>query len=156
MCLPPDPGQDAWIYVDTMARPQWDDWESLRIIRVVQSALVTVGASTVSAGLPAATLQPPSATLGPRQSLAQAWRFLDFFSWTFEPPSCTTLVNCCVHLRVDPLDLSTLFSFQRRAPHQYLKMVLGQVPDGGQPEIITVGQAPLPMDWLWSGQPCLR
>jgi hypothetical protein len=35
-------------------------------------------------------------------------------------------------------------------------MVLDCVPDGGLPEIVEVGLAPLPMDWLWSGQPSFK
>jgi len=98
--LPPDPGQAEWIYVDTIARPQWDSWESLRIVQVVQNALIQVGAggaaeSTNPAvrGLPAATPQPAAATLGPRQLLAQAWRVKDMRTFEFEPPSCATQVN---------------------------------------------------------------
>jgi len=61
-----------------MSRRQWDEWESLRIVQVVQNGLIKVGAGQVttapgpSQGLPAETPQPPSATLGPRQLLAQA------------------------------------------------------------------------------------
>ena len=101
LCQPPDPGQAEWIYVDTTSRPQWDDWESLRIIQVVQNALVHVGAgmavpssSPAVRGLPDATRQPASGASRPRQLLAQAWRVRDMKTWTFEPPSCTTQVNC--------------------------------------------------------------
>ena len=101
-CQPSDPGQAQWIYVDTMVRQQWDDWESLRIIQVVQHALIQVvpavqlsesGVPAVQQGLPDNTPQPPSATLGPRQLLAQAWRLVDMRTWRFELPSCTTGVK---------------------------------------------------------------
>ena len=101
LCQPPDPGQAAWIYVDTSSRPQWDAWECLRIIQVVQNALIHVGAgvevqssSPAIQGLPAATPQPAATASGPRQLLAQAWRVRDMRTWTFESPSCTTQVNC--------------------------------------------------------------
>jgi len=101
LCQPPDPGQADWIYVDTSSRPQWDDWESLRIIQVVQNALIHVGAgmevpssSPAVQGLPDATRQPAATASGPRQLLAQAWRVRDMRTWMFEPPSCTTQVNC--------------------------------------------------------------
>ena len=101
LCQPPDPGQADWIYVDTSSRPQWDDWETLRIIQVVQNALIHVGAgvevpssSPAVRGLPDATPQPASGASRPRQLLAQAWRVRDMRTWTFEPPSCTTQVNC--------------------------------------------------------------
>ena len=92
-----------------MSRRQWDEWESLRIIQVVQNALIQLGAGQATAapgpsqGLPAATPQPLSATLGPRQLLAQAWRVVDMKIWKFPPPSCTTQDNCWTLLRIVPL-----------------------------------------------------
>ena len=86
-----------------MARPQWDDWESLRIIQVIQDALITVGAAGVAQaaqGLPAATPQPASAAAGPQQLLAQVWQLEDMRTWTFPMPSCTTQVNCWLPWRV--------------------------------------------------------
>ena len=79
-----------------MARPQWDDWESLRIIQVIQDALITVGAAggaPAAQGLPAATPQPAAAAARPRQLLAQKWVLEDMRTWTFLLPSCTTQVN---------------------------------------------------------------
>ena len=145
--------------MDTSARPQWDDWESLRIIQVVQNALVQLGAGGARGaadpairGLPAVTPPPAAEAWGPRQLLAQAWQVQDMRTWTFEPPSCTTQSG---HLLFDPKHIPCILSticFQHcREPDQNLRMVLDQDPAGGQPEIIVVGSVPLKMDWLWSG-----
>ena len=96
--------QDSYIFPDIHARPQWDEWESIRIIQVVQNALISVGQRRQVMRLPPNTPVPALAQLGPRQLLAQAWRQVDMKHFQFPSHSCIVMTlllsvlcihNCC-------------------------------------------------------------
>lgn len=80
--------QDQWIYVDEHSRGSWDSWESVRVIQVLERALIHIGMGSDEKRLPPNTVLPNSQAGGARGLLRQVWRQVDMATFRFPSQSC--------------------------------------------------------------------